>query len=144
MIETLRRMLTPPVRVAVSCRATVSDAVRMMAAEHTPMVPVIDDGRVAGVLSEDDVARRVLGRGLDPAHTPVGDVMTPDVLLADADEDCGAAMRRMAAARGQHLLVVSRGRPSRIISLGDLRRAPAGRLRALRDIEERPLLGART
>jgi predicted transcriptional regulator len=139
MIETLRRTLTPRVRVAVSCCAPVSDAVRMMAAEDIPLVPVLDDGRMAGVLSERDVARRVIDRGLDPAHTLVGDVMTPEVVLADVDEDCGAAMRRMDAARSQHLLVVSRGRPFRMLSLHDVRRAAGAQLRALGDLgESRP------
>ncbi len=103
--------------------ATVSDAVRMMAAHNVGIVIVMEDARPVGVFSERDVVRRVVDRGLDPARTPVRDVMTRDIITAEADEDYQVAMRRMDQANIRHLLVVSGSRLLSMISIRDLIRA---------------------
>ena len=100
--------------------ATVSDAVRMMAAHNVGIVIVMEDARPVGVFSERDVVRRVVDRELDPARTPVRDVMTRDIITAEADEDYQVAMRRMDQANIRHLLVVSGSRLLSMISIRDL------------------------
>ncbi len=102
--------------------ATVSDAVRAMAAHNVGIVSVLEGDKLVGVFSERDVVRRVVDRGLDPARTPVGDVMTTELVVADADEDYQSAMRKMDQANIRHLLVVSEGRILSMISIRDLMR----------------------
>jgi len=101
---------------------TVADAVRAMAAHNVGIVSVLEGDKLVGVFSERDVVRRVVDRGLDPARTPVGDVMTTELVVADADEDYQAAMRKMDQANIRHLLVVSEGRILSMISIRDLMR----------------------
>lgn len=104
-------------------RATmVADAVRMMAAHNVGIVSVLEGDKLVGVFSERDVVRRVVDRGVDPARTPVGDVMTTELVVADADEDYQSAMRKMDQANIRHLLVVSEGRILSMISIRDLMR----------------------
>ena len=102
--------------------ATVSEAVRMMAAHSVGIVTVLDGDKLVGVFSERDVVQRVVDRGLDPARTRVGDVMTTELVVADADEDYQSAMRKMDQANIRHLLVVSEGRILSMISIRDLMR----------------------
>ena len=102
--------------------ATVSDAVRAMAAHNVGIVSVLEGDKLVGVFSERDVVRRVVDRGLDPARTPVGDVMTTELVVADADEDYQSAMHKMDQANIRHLLVVSEGRILSMISIRDLMR----------------------
>ena len=102
--------------------ATVSDAVKAMAAHNVGIVSVLEGDKLVGVFSERDVVRRVVDRGLDPARTPVGDVMTTELVVADADEDYQSAMRKMDQANIRHLLVVSEGRILSMISIRDLMR----------------------
>ncbi len=102
--------------------AMVSEAVRVMVAHNVGIVTVLDGDKLVGVFSERDVARRVVDRGLDPARTPVGDVMTTDLVVADPDEDYQSAMRKMDQANIRHLLVVSEGRILSMISIRDLMR----------------------
>jgi CBS domain-containing protein len=106
----------------VQRNATVSEAVRVMATHNVGIVTVLDGDRLAGVFSERDVVRRVVNAGLDPARTSVGDVMTADLVVADADEDYQSAMRKMDQANIRHLLVVSEGRILSMISIRDLLR----------------------
>jgi CBS domain-containing protein len=103
--------------------ATVAEAVRLMAAHNVGIVNVLDGDRLVGVFSERDVVRRVVDQGLDPAGTPVGEVMTTDLVVADADEDYQSAMRKMDQANIRHLPVVSQGHLLSMISIRDLIRA---------------------
>ncbi len=102
--------------------AMVSEAVRVMAAHNVGIVTVLDGDKLAGVFSERDVVRRVVDHGLEPARTPVGDVMTTELVVADPDEDYQSAMRKMDQANIRHLLVVSEGRILSMISIRDLMR----------------------
>ncbi len=102
--------------------AVVAEAVRMMTTHNVGIVAVLDDDRLIGVFSERDVVRRVVDRGLDPARTPVADVMTTDIIVADADEDYQSAMRKMDHGNIRHLPVVSEGRLLSMISIRDLMR----------------------
>ena len=106
----------------VQRNAMVADAVRMMATHNVGIVAVLDGDKFVGVFSERDVVRRVVDRGLDPARTPVGDVMTTEIVVADAADDYQSAMRKMDQANIRHLPVVSEGRLLSMISIRDLMR----------------------
>jgi CBS domain-containing protein len=111
-------------------KATVSEAVHVMVDHNVGIVIVLDCERLAGVFSERDVVRRVLHQGLDPATLPVGEVMTADVITADAEMDYESAMSTMDEAGIRHLLVTSGSKMLSMISIRDLTRA------VLRDREE--------
>lgn len=106
----------------VQRRATVTEAVRLMAEHNIGIVAVLDGDRLVGVFSERDVVRRVVHRGLDPAGTPVAAVMTTDLVVADADEDYQSAIGKMDQANIRHLPVVSGGRLLSMLSIRDLMR----------------------
>ncbi len=106
----------------VQRNATVAEAVRVMATHNVGIVSVLDGDRLMGVFSERDVVRRVVDRGLDPARTPVSDVMTTELVVADVDEDYQSAIRKMDQANIRHLPVVSGGRLLSMMSIRDLMR----------------------
>lgn len=106
----------------VQRQATVTEAVRLMAEHNIGIVAVLDGDRLVGVFSERDVVRRVVHRGLDPAGTPVTEVMTVDLVVADADEDYQSAIGKMDRANIRHLPVVSGGRLLSMLSIRDLMR----------------------
>ncbi len=121
-MKKLREIMRPDFLVTVPCGATVAEAVRAMAEHNVGIVAVLDGDKLAGVFSERDVVRRVVDRGLDPAGTPVNDVITHDIVVADADEDYQSAMQKMDQANIRHLPVVSDGRLLAMISIRDLMR----------------------
>jgi len=82
--------------------ATVAEAVRAMTAHNVGIVNVLDGDRLVGVFSERDVVCRVVDRGLDPTRTPVGDVMTTALVVADDGKGIGTVPRPTALlARGK-------------------------------------------
>jgi CBS domain-containing protein len=101
-------------------QASVVDAVRIMTARNIGAVPVVEDERLVGIFTERDVMARVVAVGLDPKITPVGDVMSPDLVTADVRDSCDTCLRRMQQARVRHLIVLNEGRLAGILSLRDL------------------------
>lgn len=102
--------------------ATVAEAARMMAANNVGIVAILDGDRLCGVFSERDVVQKIVDRGLDPRQTPVADVMTSRLVVADADEDYQSAMQKMDQANIRHLPVVSGERLLSMLSIRDLMR----------------------
>ena len=122
-MKTLRDIMRSGFLFTVEKRAMASEAVRLMADHNVGIVIVLDGSRLAGVFSERDVVRRVLYQGLDPARTPLGDVMTGCVITGDAEMDYESAMRAMDEAGIRHLLVTSGTRMLSMLSIRDLMRA---------------------
>ena len=116
----LHEIMQPGFLFVVQRDATVREAVQVMADDNVGIVLVLEGERLVGVFSERDVVRRVVDRGLDPDRTPVGDVMTTQIVVGDPDEDYQSAMRKMDQANIRHLLVVEGPRMLSMISIRDL------------------------
>jgi CBS domain-containing protein len=119
-MKKLRDLMRPGFLFTVQGDATVRETVRVMAANNVAIAIVLEGDRLVGVFSERDVVRRVVDRGLDPDRTPVGDVMTSEIVVGDPDEDYQSAMRKMDQANIRHLLVVKGPRMLSMISIRDL------------------------
>jgi CBS domain-containing protein len=120
-MKKLRDIMRPGFVFSVQRHATVAEATRLMAAENVGIVCIVDGDRLVGVFSERDVTRRVVAAGLD-SGARVGEVMTTDLIVADADEDYQSAMLKMDRANIRHLPVVSDGRLLSMLSIRDLMR----------------------
>ncbi|HXH06470.1 MAG TPA: CBS domain-containing protein [Vicinamibacterales bacterium] len=99
---------------------SVFEAVQLMAARQIGAVPVVDGERLVGIFTERDLMARVVASSRDPARTTIRDVMSTDLVVADAAEAQDACLRRMQQARVRHLLVLREGRLTGIVSLRDL------------------------
>src|SRR5947208_1164112 len=106
--------------VTVEIRTSVAEAARLMAERGIGAVPVIADGRLAGIFSERDVLTRVVAARRDPANTSVADVMSSELVVADAVENYEVCLSRMQQAHVRHLIVLDGGTLSGIVSFRDL------------------------
>ena len=91
--------------VTVAPDATVAEAARLMQQRHQSAVVVVDDGRIAGILTERDLLT-VIVDGDDPATVPVQRRMTTDVVTVGPDVDTMAARELMGRHNVRHLPVV--------------------------------------
>ncbi len=119
-MKKLRDIMRSGFLFIVQREATVREAVQVMTAHNVGIVLVLEDDRLVGVFSERDVVRRVVDRGLDPDRTPVGDVMTSEIIVGDPEEDYQSAIRKMDQANIRHLLVVKGAQMLSMISIRDL------------------------
>jgi len=99
---------------------TVLQAARRMTAGKVGALAVIEGDRLVGIFSERDLMTRVVAEGRDPAATRVRDVMTQDLVVADADETADACLNRMKQLHVRHLPVVSNNKLVGMLSVRNL------------------------
>jgi CBS domain-containing protein len=95
---------------------TVSKAAKLMAGKNAGAVLVVENESLAGIFTERDVVFRVIAKGLDPASTPIQDVMTGSPMTLDPGKSYGHALLLMQEHGFRHIPVVENGRPVGIIS----------------------------
>jgi CBS domain-containing protein len=101
--------------------ATVLDAALLMNEHKIGALVVMEGGRLAGIFTERDVLRRVVGEARDPARTQVADVMSGEVVCCSPETTLEEARGVMKNRRIRHLPVLDAdGRLLGLVSIGDL------------------------
>ena len=104
----------------VSPTQTIRDAAQMMAELDAGALPVQQDDRLVGMITDRDIAVRAVAQGKSP-ETPVRDVMSSEVLYCFDDQEIEDVSRNMGEVKVRRLPVVNRDkRLVGIISIGDL------------------------
>ena len=115
-------------------RQTIAEAARMMAEKDAGSLPVGDNDRLVGVITDRDIAIRAVAKGLG-GDTPVATVMSREVLYCFDDEDTQHVCQNMSDIQVRRLPVMNRDkRLVGIVSLSDLARKEANTAKALRGI----------
>ena len=104
--------------------ATVEAAARLMAKEQIGLLPVLQKGRLTGVVTDRDLTTRCIAAGLSPALTPLKQVMTRKIYAAQPEETILEASRTMALHRVRRLPVCRDGNLIGILSVSDLAGRP--------------------
>ena len=108
---------------AIGPDAAVIDAIRLMAEKGIGAVVVMQAGRLAGILSERDYARKIVLQGRSSRDTPVRDIMTAKVVTVRLDDSIDHCMQLVTDKRIRHLPVLERDAVLGVVSIGDLVRA---------------------
>jgi len=99
-------------------------AIQIMAERHVGALPVLREGRLAGIVSERDYARKVILLGRSSSETPVWQIMSAPVVTVGPDDGVRHCMEVMTERRIRHLPVVDGdGEMIGVVSIGDLVRA---------------------
>jgi CBS domain-containing protein len=96
------------------------EAARLMTDKFIGSVVVTSHSRVVGIFTERELMMRVVGKGRDPSHVRVGDVMHTDHLIIHPDASCDEALQLMKQQRSRHLLVYDDDRFIGLLSLRDI------------------------
>jgi CBS domain-containing protein len=116
----IRDVMTRDVRVE-SPEDTIQHAAARMAELDTGALPVGENDKLVGMITDRDIACRAVANGFDPKSTKVRDVMTSEVKYCYDDEDVTHIADNMAELQVRRLPVVNRDkRLVGIISLGDI------------------------
>lgn len=118
VFETPVRSLHVPPAVVVTPETPVSTTVERMVAVSQGCVLVAGrDGRVKGIFTERDLLARVVAKGLDPARTPVGKVMSEDPECLTLDDTLGYALYKMTVGNYRSVPVVDdEGKPHGVLT----------------------------
>ena len=84
--------------VSIEPSAPLTEAARKMEDANVGMLPVVEDGKLLGVITDRDIVVRAVAREADPASTAVGDCLSIDAIVAHPDWTTERAMQTMAHA----------------------------------------------
>jgi CBS domain-containing protein len=110
--------MTPNPR-SVSPSDSIENAARIMRDEDTGAVPVVDNGRTVGIVTDRDIVIRAVADGGQPNRT-VGDIVTSSVVCATPEMSTREAAELMSEHQIRRLPVVENDRLVGIVSIGDL------------------------
>ncbi len=100
--------------------ATIYDALTMMAEKGVGALPIVEEGKLLGILSERDYARKVLLQGRSSRDTAVTEIMSSPVVSVSPSQTVEECMHIVTDKRIRHLPVMEGGRIVGIVSIGDL------------------------
>jgi CBS domain-containing protein len=119
MGKSIRDLMTQNPR-AVRPDDTVVDASRMMRDENVGSLPVVDSDRLIGMVTDRDVAVRVVAEGRDPGEVSVQEIASRNPVTAEATSDLNEALQLMARHQVRRLPVTDEGRLVGIIAQADV------------------------
>jgi len=105
---------------SIEAYKTVLEAARFMMEHNIGALPVLRDGKLVGIFSERDVMNRVVAAGRTPGTTRVSEVMTSNPRTVDADESLEDCLFLMKEFNFRHVVVMSGGELSGLVSLRDI------------------------
>jgi len=118
----VREVMTPTVRT-VDPQSRLTDIARIMRDEDIGAVPVADNDRLVGMVTDRDIVLRAVAMGGGIEEMSARDVMSPDILYCMADQSVDDVLQDMGDLQVRRLPVVDRDkRLVGVVSLGDLSR----------------------
>lgn len=106
--------------VTVTPKSTITEVARTMEKIESGAVPVTEDGKVVGLITDRDIVIRVIAAGLK-LDSPVSEVMSADVETCREDDNVADAAAKMGSHQIRRLIVLNdQGRLAGILSLGDI------------------------
>ena len=124
-MRTVRQLLESkaPEVFAIGPDQPVLDAIKLMADKRIGALLVMQGGRLVGIVSERDYARKIVLQGRSSADTPIRTIMTGEVISVGLNDSTDHCMQIVTERRIRHLPVVHNGQVVGLVSIGDLVKA---------------------
>jgi CBS domain-containing protein len=112
-------MTSNPSNVEMS--SSIVEAARLMKSEDVGSIPVTEGDRLVGIVTDRDIALRVVAEGKDVQGVTVGEIASQDLVTVDPQQDLDEALRLMAQHQVRRLPVVEEdGRLVGILAQADI------------------------
>ena len=121
MGTSIKEVMTSEVK-ACEPNTTVAEAAKLMAKEDIGPVPVVEEGRLTGIVTDRDIVVRVVAEGRDPNSTTVGEIASSDLVTVSPDDDLDTALQQLARKQVRRIPVVEGDRLVGIVAQADIAR----------------------
>jgi CBS domain-containing protein len=98
----------------------VVDAARLMREQDVGSLPVTDNEKLVGMITDRDITTRVVAEAANPKMISVGDVYSRDLISVEPDQDLDEALRLMARHQVRRLPVIENGSLVGIVAQADI------------------------
>jgi CBS domain-containing protein len=119
MAQSVRDVMTPGVR-SVSPSQSLAEAAEVMKGEDVGSVPVVEEGRLAGIVTDRDIVIRAVADRRDPQTVKVDEVASRDLVTVEPEQDLDEALALMARHQVRRLPVVERGQLVGMLAQADI------------------------
>jgi CBS domain-containing protein len=119
MAKNVREAMTPGVRT-VSPSQSIAEAAEMMKSEDVGSVPVVEEGRLAGILTDRDIVIRAVAERRDPQTVKVDEIASRELVTVEPEQDLDEALTLMARHQVRRLPVVEEGRLVGMLAQADV------------------------
>src|SRR6266511_1489107 len=121
MGKSIRDVMTPSQQTVESGSPAV-EAARLMKQVDAGMIPVVEDGKLLGTVTDRDIVLRVIAEGKSPQATTVGEIASTEVVTVKPEQVLDEALELMAHHQIRRLPVVEEGRLVGIVAQADVAR----------------------
>jgi CBS domain-containing protein len=119
MAKSVRDAMTLDPR-SIGASASVVEAARLMREQHIGSLPVTEDERLVGMITDRDITTRVVAESAVPEATSVGDVYSRDLISVEPNTDLDEALELMARHQVRRLPVVENGKLVGMVAQADI------------------------
>ncbi len=119
MAQSIREVMTENPQT-LEATSSVAEAARVMRDSDVGNVIVLEGGSISGIITDRDIAVRVVAEGQDPQSTNVGDVASKDLSTLTPDDTVEDAIRLVREKAVRRIPIVEGDRPVGIVAIGDL------------------------
>lgn len=119
MAMSVRDLMTPGVQT-VGASQSLADAAEVMKGENVGSVPVVEDGRLTGILTDRDIVTRAVAERKDPRTVKVEEVVSQELVTVEPDQGLDEALALMARHQVRRLPVVEKGRLVGMLAQADV------------------------
>ena len=107
--------------LTMTAEDSAQEAAKQMASKNVAAMIISDSaGLITGIVTERDLCQKVMAKGLDPASTSVGKIMTTNPDTLSPDDSASDALELMQTRKYRHLPVVQDGKCQAVVSVRDL------------------------
>jgi CBS domain-containing protein len=119
MAKNVRDVMTPTVQT-VSPSQSLAEAAEVMKGEDVGSVPIVEEGRLAGILTDRDIVMRAVAERRDPQAVKVDEVASRELVTVEPEQDLDEALALMARHQVRRLPVVEQGRLVGMLAQADV------------------------
>jgi CBS domain-containing protein len=119
MLKSVREAMTASVS-SVSPSQSLADAAEVMKGEDVGSVPVVEQGRLAGIVTDRDIVTRAVAEGRNPQAVRVEEIASHDLVTVEPERDLNEALALMARHKVRRLPVVEEGRLVGMLAQADI------------------------
>lgn len=122
--SSVRAAMTPQPQT-VAPTTSVAEAAEILRREDVGSVPVVDGGRLVGILTDRDIALRTVAERRDPATVTAGEIASSEPVTVEPTDSLDEALRLMARRQVRRLPVVEHGKLVGMLAQADVARRVA-------------------